>query len=113
MSDSEAPMSVRHDVFEVEMIKLLLQVAWADEDITGAEADTLLGRAREMGLTEPQLEELGTYVRGEAPLPAPNLGLLKKRRTDVMREIRKLLQRGDGVSDEESDVLDEIAMLLN
>jgi hypothetical protein len=111
--DDDAPMSIRRDVFEVEVIKLLLQVAWADEAISSEEATRLLERALEMGLSEAHLAELGTYLRGEAPLPAPNLGLLKPRRQDVMREIRKLIQREGDLSDDESAVLDEIAMLLS
>lgn len=111
MSDDEAPLSQRRDVFEFEMVKLLLQVAWADLEVSDKETSALLQRAGELGLTDGHLRELGTYLSGDAPLPPPNLGLLRPRRKEVMGEIRRLLTEL-GAGEAEEEILQSIAELL-
>jgi len=103
--------TVRH-VFELEVIKLLLQVAWADEEMAPEEAASLLAQAKGLGLTELHLEEIETYLSGQEPLPPPNLALLKERRVEVLRAVKTMLQSDLHVAPEEDEILDQIALLL-
>jgi uncharacterized tellurite resistance protein B-like protein len=110
--DSETPMSTVRHVFELEVIKLLLQVAWADEQMAPEEAASLLAQAKGLGLTDLHLKELETYLSGQKPLPPPNLALLKGRRVEVLRAVKTMLQSDLRVAPEEDEILEQIALLL-
>ena len=99
-------------MFASELVKLLLQVAWADHEVAPAEAAALLAFARRSKLPEAELASLQAMLTGRAPLTPPNLGLLKQRRTDVLRAVKELLLSDLEVADEEEDILGQIAALL-
>jgi uncharacterized tellurite resistance protein B-like protein len=99
-------------VFALELVKLLLQVAWADHDVAPAEAEALLTFARRSGLGEQALTDLSAMLHGRAPLQPPNLGLLKERRTEVLRAVKELLLSDLEVAEEEEEILSQIASLL-
>jgi len=99
-------------VFALELVKLLVQVAWADHDVAAAEADALLAYARRSGLSDADVKSLSDMLSGRAPLSPPNLGLLKERRTEVLRAVKELLLSDLEVADEEEEVLGQIAALL-
>jgi uncharacterized tellurite resistance protein B-like protein len=111
VSAAQSP-SVSTKIFASELVKLLLQVAWADHDVAAAEAEALLSFARRSGLTAAQLQELSEMLAGRTPLSPPNLGLLKERRTEVLRAVKELLLCDLEVSGEEEQILDQIAALL-
>ncbi len=100
-------------MFASELVKLLLQVAWADHEVAPAEANALLAFARRSSLPETELEGLQAMLTGRAPLVPPNLGLLKQRRADVLRAVKELLLSDLEVADEEEDILGQIAALLS
>lgn len=108
---SSAP-SIPPKVFALELVKLLIQVAWADHEVAPAEAETLLAFARQSGLDENELLGLSAMLSGRAPLSPPNLGLLRQRRTDVLRAVKELLLSDLRVADEEEALLSQIAALL-
>lgn len=108
MSSGVAPK-----VFASELVKLLLQVAWADHDVAPAEAQALIAYARRSGLGEAELTNLSNMLSGRAPLSPPNLGLLKERRTEVLRAVKELLLSDLEVAEEEEDILEQIAALLS
>ena len=108
MSDSRIP----DGVFASELVKLLLQVAWADHEVAPAEAAALLAFARRSSLPEQERAILQASLTGRALLTPPNLGLLKQRRTDVLRAVKELLLSDLAVADEEEDILGQIAALL-
>ncbi|RYZ04658.1 MAG: hypothetical protein EOO73_22800 [Myxococcales bacterium] len=99
--------------FALELVKLLVQVAWADHAVVPAEADRLLGFGRRSGLAEDELQGLANMLSGRAPLAPPNLGVLKERRTEVLRAVKELLLSDLEIADEEEDVLEQIAALLS
>ena len=78
------------ETFRLELLKLLLQVTWADDVAEEAEVRALLDRARAWGVPEPEIAILEERIRAHEPLPAPNLGLLKSRRDEVLAEARAL-----------------------
>ena len=99
--------------FGFELLKLLLQVAWADDDVAPEEADALLAFARKQGLSEDKLQVVGECLAGRAPLPPPNLGFLKPRRLEVMRAVKELLVSDLSVAEEEEAILAQISTLLS
>lgn len=107
MSSEPAP-----DQFAFELMKLLLQVVFADDEVAHEEQATLLAFGRAHGLGEEQLETLSTCLAGKAPLPLPNLGFLKTRRVDVLRATRDLLVSDRRVAAEEDAILEQISALL-
>ena len=98
--------------FAFELLKLLLQVAWADDDVAPEEAEALMVFARKQQLWEDKLKLLSACLAGRAPLPPPNLGFLKPRRLDVMRAVKELLTSDLSVAEEEEAILAQISSLL-
>jgi uncharacterized tellurite resistance protein B-like protein len=98
--------------FASELVKLLVQVAWADHDVAPAETEALLSFARRSGLAEVELTSLHDMLTGRAPLVPPNLALLKPRRTEVLRAVKDLLLSDLSVVEEEEQLLEQIASLL-
>lgn len=111
MSGSLPPPPLE-DGLAYELVKLLLQVAWADDEVAPEEARALEQFATEWGLTEEQRSAVHQCLSGECPLPPPNLGLLKQHRLEVLRRVKQLLQSDHVVNAAESGVLEQIALLL-
>jgi len=99
--------------FAVELVKLLLQVVWADHDVAPAESEALLAFARRSGLSNDELAALTAMLRGAAPLSPPNLGLLKTRRTEALRAVKELLLVDLAIAEEEEALLAQISALLS
>ena len=112
MRMSSAAPGVSSRVFTFELVKLLLQVAWADHDVAPAEAEALLAYARRGGLSGSELESVSAMLSGRAPLSPPNLALLRERRTEVLRAVKELLLSDLEIADEEEELLEQIAALL-
>ena len=113
MSPSSAePRATPNGLFASELVKLLVQVAWADHAVAAAEAEALVSFARRSGLPQAELAQLTEMLAGRAPLSPPNLGLLKSRRTEVLRAVKELLLSDLQVAEEEEAVLSQIAVLL-
>src|SRR5437868_5085466 len=98
--------------FAFELVKLLLQVAWVDDDMSPEEAGALLAFGRKSQLTGEPLELLSACLAGKAPLPAPNLGILKARRVDVLRAAKHLIVCDLRVGAAEEAILTQISTLL-
>jgi hypothetical protein len=110
---SDAASSLSSAAFAAELVKLLVQVAWADHEVAPAEAEALLAFGRRSGLKASELTSLQAMLSGRAPLAPPNLGLLKERRSDVLRAVKELLLSDLEVTDEEEEILNQIAALLS
>ncbi len=110
MSSTSPDVSPR--AFALELVRLLLQVAWADHEVAPAEAEALLAFARRSGLTDAEQANLSAMLSGRAPLIPPNLALLKARRTEVLRAVKELLLVDLQLAKEEEDLLGQIAALL-
>jgi uncharacterized tellurite resistance protein B-like protein len=95
-----------------EVVKLLLQAAFADHEVAEEEAEALHDYAVRSGVSEMELETIDACLAGQQPLLPPNLGLLKGHRVEVLRAVRKLLSSDQRIHEEEEALLDEIATLL-
>jgi uncharacterized tellurite resistance protein B-like protein len=98
--------------FALEVVKLLLQVVWADGEVASEEAEALHDYAVRSGVGRAEIELLDACLTGDAPLPPPNLGLLKSRRTEVLRNVQKLLMADDRMHEDEEALLADISTLL-
>ena len=98
--------------FAFEVVKLLLQAVWADGEVADEEAAALHDFAVRSGVETGDLETLDGCLTGEAPLPLPNLGLLRAQRTEVMREVSRLLASDARIHEEEEALLQQISELL-
>src|SRR5438309_9238533 len=89
--DDAEMAQVEEDRFNIEVIKLLLQVAWADGEVDPAEAQMILSAGRSWHVPEATLNDLRNRLEKGNPLPSPDLSMLKKRPDDVLSAARALV----------------------
>ena len=99
--------------FAFEVVKLLLQAVWADGEVADEEAEAVHDFAVRSGVELSDVETLDGCLTGESPLPLPNLGLLRERRTDVMRAVQKLVASDQRIHEDEEKLLTQISDLLS
>ena len=95
-----------------ETMKLLLQVAWADHGIAIEEARTVLTLGKERGLSDAQMDELAACLAGKRRLPAPDMGILRLHRDEVLSLVMQLLAADRDVAEEEAAIVDEVRAIL-
>lgn len=96
----------------VETLKLLLQVAWADDTLEPAERAAVADLGAKWGLPADLVEWLLKHLDMGKPLPQPNLALLRQHR-DVVLAAAVWFVGVDGVIDEqEKDFLVTVTQLL-
>lgn len=99
--------------FNFEVIKLLLQSAWADLEIDRAEEELILKRAEALNLLPGDMQKIRAYLRGDEPLPPPDMGLLKVHRQEVLQAVREVLVCDSKIAQDEKVIWEEIYSLLN
>jgi uncharacterized tellurite resistance protein B-like protein len=97
----------------VEILKLLLQVAWADDDIAPEEVDHILSLAEQANASEFDMELFRQCLRGDAALPAPDFALLRAHSDEVLSAAADLIASDDKVDADEAAVLRQIRELLS
>lgn len=100
------------DHFNTEVLKLMLQLAWSDDQIDVQEVGTILGAARSWGVPEPEVAALKKVLEGSAPPPAPDLGLLRERPDDVFEAARALIASDGRLQASEVEMLEELRVIL-
>lgn len=98
--------------FYVEVVKLLLQVAWGDHRVDTSEALALLGLARSWGVSEAEAWALRERLTSGEPLPAPDLGLLRHAPDKVLEAARAFAMADGRVNEEEAALLEQVASML-
>ena len=77
-------------LFAVEVLRLLVQVAFANDEISPAESVAILGQARARGVPAAEVGRLEAALAGKGPPPAPDLGMLRLHREEVVTLAREL-----------------------
>lgn len=95
-----------------ELLKLLVQLAWADDAISRSESDHILFIARAAALDKQELEELELALQGRAKPPPPDLGLLREHREEALSAARVLLMADNQMTQSESEMLEQLRELL-
>ncbi len=98
--------------FAFEVIKLLLQVAWADHEVAPEEAQALRDFAKSSAVSDADYATLEACLAGSERLPLPNLGMLREQRIDVLRTVRQFLKADPRVHEEEEALLEELTAVL-
>lgn len=94
----------------LELVKLLLQVAYADDVVSAKERAVLVDAARRLA-GEAGIAVVAAALDDKLPLPAPNMGLLGKHRGPVLKEVARL-GAVDGINKDELDLVGTIGGML-
>lgn len=100
------------DRFNIEVLKLLLQVAWADGEVDEREALAILGLGRSWSVPEAELKVLRQRLDKKDPLPQPDLALLKTRADETIAAVRAMVLADGKIQRDEADMLQQISELL-
>lgn len=96
----------------VETLKLILQVAWADDTLDPKEREAVAQLGPQWGVPEETMALLLKHLDMGKPLPQPNLKLLRQHR-DVVLAAAEWFVGVDGVIEEsEKDFLATVSELL-
>ncbi len=101
------------DLFHIEVLKLMLQLAWSDGRIDLRERGTLLGAARSWGVPEREVAALKKALEGNGPPPAPDLALLRDRPDEVLEAARALIVSDGELRAPEWEMLEELRVILS
>lgn len=99
--------------FTQETIRLLLYVAWADDDVAPEEYDYLLRMARNAGLGEANVLSLDGALRDRSVLRRPDFEYLKPYRSEVLTHVQELIEADDRIAPQEMEILHKIASALS
>ncbi len=100
------------DDFNVELLKLLLQVSWADGEVQERERQLIQGLGRSWTVPEQTLEYLLDRLAKGHPLPPPNFKVLKPRLDDVLEAVHALVAADGRDADEEKEMVEQIRAML-
>ncbi|HLM48756.1 MAG TPA: TerB family tellurite resistance protein [Myxococcaceae bacterium] len=98
--------------FHLELLKLLLQVAWSDDAVDPREARALLGAAHRWNVPLEEVARLEQCLDQGKAMPAPNLGLLRQRPDDVLATVRTLIATDTDIHLSEKEMIAQIRELL-
>lgn len=96
-----------------ELLKLLVQVAWADLELHPEETQSLLQVADALLPSDARLADVEAWLAGSVPLPPPDLAVLRAHRDDVLLEVRRVLRADGAVHEDEQSSYAQIARLLS
>jgi len=99
--------------FELEVLTLLVVVAWADQQIDDREVAVVLELARSSGASDVEIETLRAGLADRYLLPAPNFQLLRARRDEVMALVDQMIGADRQVVADEKAVRAAILRLLS
>lgn len=97
----------------IETLRLLLFVAWSDDDVAPEEYDFILRIARNAGLSDEDVLAVDAALRDRSALREPDMSVLKPHRDEVLAKVQELIAADEHIADEETDILVKIASLLN
>lgn len=100
------------DTFNLEVLKLLLHVAWVDGAVDQAEANMLLGLGRSWTVPEVALQKLLEAVKAGRRPAEPNWELLRQRSDEVLQAARALVLADGKVQREEIALLKNVQAAL-
>lgn len=100
------------DLFNIEVLKVMLQLAQSDGRVDPREAGVILGSARSWGVPESELSALKKSLEQGTPPPAPDLALLQGRSDEVFEAIQALIASDGELQAEEKELLAELRLIL-
>jgi uncharacterized tellurite resistance protein B-like protein len=101
------------DQFNLEVLKLLLQVAWVDGSVDQAEANMVLGLGRSWTVPELALQKLMESIKAGKRPAEPDFTLLKPHADEVLQAARALVLADGKVQTQEVELLKKVQAALN
>lgn len=101
------------DTFNLEVLKLLLYVAWVDGEVEQHEAQMVMGLGRSWSVPEASLQALMADVKAGIKTGEPDWALLKTRSDDAITAARALVLADGKVKPEESALLKRVVASLS
>ncbi|MFZ9887340.1 MAG: hypothetical protein ACO3JL_07545 [Myxococcota bacterium] len=112
MDPNETGPAYLEESVAMELLKLLLQVAWADDKLHALEAESLTQLADALLPNDRHFEAVHAWIEGTLPLPAPDLQLLRAHKEDVLLEVRRVIFADQVFAKEEGVMLAQLEQLL-
>jgi uncharacterized tellurite resistance protein B-like protein len=100
------------DRFNIEVIKLLLQMAWSDRQLTHSEQLVVFGLGRSWSVPEKELQSLLEKLKAGGALPEPDLEVLRTRPDEVLEAVRALAASDGNFAEAEKDMIERIKQRL-
>lgn len=100
------------DAFNLEVLKLLLNVAWVDGEVEQHEANMLLGLGRSWTVPEAALQKLMEGLKAGKRPAEPDYALLRERADDAIQAARALVLADGKVKPEETELLKRVQAVL-
>ncbi len=100
------------DTLPEELVKLLVQVAWADHELAQEEVTTIRHLARALDTSPAFRRDLEDWLRGQQKLPPPDLALLRQDRDRVMRLCTQVVIADAAIRVDENELLHDLHALL-
>ena len=101
------------DHFNIEVLKLMLQLAWSDGRVDVREAGVILGAARSWGVPESEVTALKRAMEGRNTPLAPDLALLKGRADEALEAVRAVIASDGRLAPAEKEMLEELRIILS
>jgi tellurite resistance protein len=99
-------------VFNAEALKLLLQVAWADDHLEAKERDFVARLGPAWKVPDEVMSVLLDHLDRGKPLPQPNLAALRTKPDGVIAAAEALISADGIIEAVEVDFLDQVRELL-
>jgi uncharacterized tellurite resistance protein B-like protein len=99
-------------IFHIEVVKLLLQMAWSDDELDPEEREQIRGAAVKWGVPPADLQILLERLDQGEPLPVPNLKMLRKKPEAAIAAARRLMLADGKIAQGEAEMLAQIKEML-
>lgn len=96
---------------KIETLRLLVQLAWADDEVSENETEYILSLAKRFDATPEDLKEIQDALSG-GKLPMPNLGVLRGHHNAVMKVIDDIIAIDDRIVEDEEELRTMVAQIL-
>jgi tellurite resistance protein len=100
------------DRFNLEVLKLLLNLAWVDGEVAQQEVNMLLGLGRSRSVPEGALQQLKASVDAGRRPAEPDFDLLRTRSDEALQAARALVLVDGRVHPEETALLKRVQAAL-
>jgi tellurite resistance protein len=100
------------DRFNTEVIKLLLQIAWSDRQLSHSEQLVIFGLGRSWNVPEKELQSLLEKLKAGGALPEPDIEVLRTRPDDVLEAARALAVSDGSFASSEKELIERIKSRL-
>ena len=105
-------LDVEGHTLKIETLKLLVQLAWADHEVSENESEYILSLAKKFEVSDDEIKDLKDALTVGGTPPMPNLGLLRGHYVLVMQSIDEIIAIDDRIVDDERELRDMVAQML-